>query len=269
LVQADRVELYAELVRVDDARLVMATESLLLGASESARAIEALAAPAGCIFPTEQSYDGAYATEYRVDVPSDGRFHAIPVTQRFTPTRKRYTSVPRESQQVYRQLEFENPFSLALLEGPVDVYVEGRYLMSTTLHATPKQGKAKLGLGVEPRIKIARNTSYAEETAGLLRGQLELVHTVELEIENHLPTEISIEVRERIPVTQEKEEDVRVTLVAVEPPWHDYDQEEQPLQGGHAFVVALEPGKKQRLGYRYAVRIPAKQELVGGNRREN
>ena len=53
----------------------------------------------------------------------------------------------------------------------------------------------------------------------MLRGALRLVHAVTIDVENLSPRPIDIEVRERIPVTREGDDDVEVTLGKVEPAW--------------------------------------------------
>jgi hypothetical protein len=56
----------------------------------------------------------------------------------------------------------------------------------------------------------------------------------------------------------------------VKPPWAPWEPapSEPPLKGGYAWRLKLEPKAKVELEAVYTVRIPAKLELVGGNRRD-
>ena len=47
-----------------------------------------------------------------------------------------------------------------------------------------------------------------------------------------------------------------------------YDPDDYALRGGHRWVVTVPPGATQALAAAYTVRLSAKHELAGGNRRE-
>ncbi len=236
-------------------------------------AIDDAALPPGYeIAHSTDAYDYAYAAELPCDVAADGAFRAVPVADWDATTRLRHVAVPREAQQVYRLLEIESPIDAALLTGPLDVY-EGSgddvtYRTTTRMPETPPRGRVEIGLGVEPAIKIARTTTFQEETAGLLGGSLSLVHKVNVELRNLLPRAVTVEVRERVPVVRKDDTEVKVEVGSVEPAWETWDQE-QSLRGGHLWKASLEPGATRTLAVRYTIKIASKQELVGGNRRES
>ena len=214
-----------------------------------------------------------YAADLPCDVAADGTFHSVPIADWDAPTKLRYVAVPREAQQVYQLLEIESPIDAALLSGPLDVYDAGvdatsTYRTTSRMPETPPRGRVEIGLGVEPAIKIARTSTFQEETAGLLGGSLALVHKLDVELRNLLPRAVNVEVRERIPVARKDDTEVKIDVSAVDPAWESWDQE-QSLRGGYAWKVSLEPGAARTLSARYTIKIAAKQELVGGNRRES
>ncbi len=221
---------------------------------------------------TDDNYDYLYAADLPCDVASDGAFHAIPVADWEATTNVRYVAVPREAQQVYRLLEIESPIDAALLSGPLDIY-EGAgddvmYRTTTRMPATPPRARVEIGLGVEPAVKIARISTFQEETAGLLGGSLALGHSLSVELRNMLPRAVTVEVRERVPVVRKDDADVKIEVGSVDPPWEKWDQE-QSLRGGYVWKVALDPGTTKKLSAKYTIKIASKLELVGGNRRES
>jgi hypothetical protein len=213
-------------------------------------------------------FDSAYRSEARVDVPSDDQFHSVPLLDRDTATSLSYVLVPREATDVFRFVRFVNPLEAALPEGPADIYVGGDFLLTTPLHTVAPGGDAELGLGVEEAIKIARNTRFAENKGGILGGDLNLEHEIAIELTNHLSKPAAIEVRERIPTVRDDEKDIQLQVLEVTPPWEPLTQMRRPIEGGHRWCVEIEPGAKQELKVRYQVSIAAKNQLVGGNRRE-
>ena len=244
--------------------------SLLESARRAAEDLDASARPPRFSAPEpNDGFDFAFDTDAPVDVLSDGQGHAISVTHLEASARLFHVTVPRESRDVFRCAEVTSPLDAPLLAGPLDVYEGGDFLLSGELATTAPRGKLTVGLGVDPAVKVARNTRFAETVTGLMRGALELRHEVTLDVQNQRKTAIELEVRERIPTTRDKEEEIKVDVVTVSPPWGEYDPDDAHLLGGHLWRVELGAGEKRKLHVEYVVRIAAKHELVGGNRRES
>lgn len=206
-------------------------------------------------------------------VPSDGEFHGVPLTAREARARRRFVVVPRESTDVFRVVELDNPLDGPLLPGPIDVYRGAEFTMTAEVASTPPRGRLTLGLGVEQAIKVARNTRFREDARGLLGGGLALEHDITVEIVNHLPVAADVEVRERIPVAaEEQKDDIEVEVTRAQPAWERWDPTpaDAPvrLRGGYRWRTEVGAGGRAELSAGYVVQISAKQELVGGNRRE-
>lgn len=224
--------------------------------------------PARCDFASSlHGHDYAFSAPVRVDVPSDGQYHAIPLATVSSNARLRYVVVPRESQRVFRFVELDNTLTQALLTGPVDVHVNGEYLMTTHMPATVSGGVARMGLGVEQAIAVARNTTF-EEHRCLMSSTIDLNHTIDIELMNHLNRTAHIEVRERVPVALETEKKIDITITAAPHDLAEYEQPEHPIDGGHQWFVQVAAGEKQNLKLGYTIHMPSKCELIEGNRRE-
>lgn len=215
-------------------------------------------------------YDYVYRTDASVDVPSDGTFHSVPVNTRKASGEVLYVVVPREDPQVYRQALVRNPLRSPLLPGPVEVYVAGEYVLTTTLPSVAPGGDFKLSLGVEQGIKVARNTKYREQRSGdKVVATNELIHDIDIEVVNNLDRDAQCEIRERIPHPA-PEAEVVVEEGTVTPKWAAYRQEERGpiVDGGRRWVLSVKAGATQKLAAQYRVKLYANNELVGGNRRE-
>ncbi|MGE3544643.1 MAG: DUF4139 domain-containing protein, partial [Kofleriaceae bacterium] len=235
--------------------------------------VAALALPPGCTAQWAHLYDYAFETDGKVDVRADGGWHSVAVTARATSAKLRHVAVPREQVDVFRVAVIVNPFGAPLLPGPIDVYDRGRFLVTSRIELTPPHAVVELGLGVDAGVKIARNSEFHEEASGVLRGTLRLVHSIAIDVENLSGRPIDLEVRERIPVTRDGDDDVEVMIGRVDPAWERWtpDAESpaaQRLRGGHRWRLALATGAKRTLRAGYEIKIASKHELVGGNRRE-
>jgi hypothetical protein len=201
-------------------------------------------------------------------VPSDGGWHAVPLGEREIPCALTHVTVPRLTQDVFRVAELANPFDAALLAGPAEVYAADRYLMTVDVPSTIPGAALCLGLGIEPGVAVARNASVSEASAGLIGGSLVISHRISTSVANKLQGEISVEVRERIPVPAAGVDDCKIKLGVVTPAWEDWRPAEHPFDGGRRWRVRVSPGATRELVAEYTITIPAKYEIVGGNRRE-
>ena len=92
---------------------------------------------------------------------------------------------------------------------------------------------------------------------------------MEIELASRLSAPVDVEVRERVPVKANEEEDLDIVDVVAEPEWEKWTQDEvDPLEGGRLWRLTLPAGEQRKLSFGYTVKIDAKNELVGGNRRE-
>lgn len=231
--------------------------------------MSALAPPAQHTYPDSLfGFDHRYAARGRADVPSDGAFHTLAITDAEGPASLLHVSVPREEPGVFRTLELACPLEGAVLRGPVDVYLDGSLAVSGSLSPTPAKGRIRVGMGLDESVKVARNVRFREESAGLMGGSSSLVHELELEARNNGPRPVRLEIRERLPVLAKGEEEIEIRPGKVSPPWQELAQTEPPLEGGRRWEIELASGAVTSLSAEYAIRISAKHELVGGNRRE-
>lgn len=259
----------AEAVAASGGAAASDLSGLITQAVKAAERVDSLTAPPGFAFPDRPGgFDYSFRGLGFATLPSDGGFHALPLAVHTSDATLRYVTVPRESREVFRFLELPNPAAAPLLRGPIDVYVGDDFLTSSHLDEIPEDGVLRLGLGVEERIDVARNTAFRENAVGLMGGGLELDHEIRIELLSHTPREVPIEVRERIPVAKEGEDKVVIELREVTPEWQPFAQDHPPLEGGYRWKVLLRSGERKQLRVRYVIVLSSKDELTTGNRRE-
>jgi hypothetical protein len=235
--------------------------------------IQHLPLPPGHDNDWSHTYDYAFASDGNVDIASDGAWHSLALTSRSSSAKVRHIAVPREQNDVFRVAAIANPFDGPLLPGPIDVYDRGQFLVTSDVDYTPPGGSVDVGLGVDATVKIARNVEFHEEATGMLRGGLRLIHAIAIDVDNLSARPIELEVRERVPVIREGDDDVAVSVGRVEPAWekwstHSESAGEARLRGGYRWKIAIPATTKKLLRATYEVKIAGKHELVGGNRRE-
>ncbi len=245
-------------------------DALISKAAAEASTLYQVALPAQAV-SLEQS-SGHFAARYTMEspgvVPSDGQLHALTLLRRDGKVRRIFQCVPRSDTNVYQLAEFANPLGLPLLAGAVRVFSGGDFVVKAPLKTTPPAKTIRVNLGVEQGISAARNTSFAETTSGLLGGDTDLRHKIEIDVHNKLSAPARVEVFERMPVSHV--DDIEVKLLSQTPKATAYDQADRGrlIHGGWKFSLDLEPGQKKRCTLEYQITIPSKQVLTGGNRRD-
>ncbi|MFD3335638.1 DUF4139 domain-containing protein [Streptomyces sp. NPDC058700] len=231
-----------------------------------AEAVAALPLPGHAVRPRESagSFDHRFDAAARADVPSDGTWHTVTVAEIPVGLRTEYLCVPSVEPTVYATLVLSNATDQALLAGPVEVTVDGDFLLTAALPTLAPGGVRRVGLGPAEGVRVTRRTNLRESTSGLRNNITVLDHHVHVELANRLARPVTVEVRERVPVTSEP--DVRIeeragwTAPAEGGPEHH-------APGTRLWRVDLPAGGTTALDGGYEIRIPAGKALVGGNRR--
>lgn len=244
--------------------------SLLVRAQSFSQQAAHLGLPNQCVRVRDDAghYDYRYDAATVVDVPSAAKWSLVPVMTAEVALKPGYISVPAVDPKVYRVLSVNNLSAHALLRGPVDVSVGESFLITTVLPKLAPRGEAvELGLGVEEAIKVARKTQYRETTGGLLGGSTVLPHEIEIEVANGLAQPVRVELRERVPVSNDS--DIKVEEQSVKPPWEKDEALRNGVQvdGGRRWLLQVDGNGKATVVAQFAIRIPNDKMLVGGNRR--
>ncbi|MEO6575573.1 MAG: DUF4139 domain-containing protein, partial [Polyangiaceae bacterium] len=227
--------------------------------------------PPGAMDPRDYASRGfqlSYDSNAPADIPSNALAHRVLLSEAEASSEARLIVVPRESGDVYREARMTNPFEVTLLPGAVDVFVDGALLTTSRIGIIGLGGTIELGLGVEDRMRVARNARVEESTAGLLGGQTVSDHTITIDLSSALGRETEVEVLDRIPVTDDK--DVTIELRSARPKPEKYAQSEkgEPIRGGQRWRAKVPAGGKTQVEFAYRITLSSKSELSGGNRRD-
>ncbi|MFI6122376.1 DUF4139 domain-containing protein [Streptomyces sp. NPDC051064] len=232
-----------------------------------AESVAALPLPGHAVRPRESagSFDHRFDTAARADIPSDGSWHTVTVGEIAVGMHTEYLCVPSVEQTVYATLVLSNASDQALLAGPVEVTVDDDFLLTAALPTLAPGGVRRVGLGPAEGIQVTRRTNLHESTSGLRNSTTVLDHRVHVELANRLPGPVTLEVRERVPVTSEP--DVRIEERADWTTPQEGPGPDRHAPGTRVWRVELPAGGTAVLDGGYEIRMPAGKALVGGNRR--
>ncbi|MFJ7912049.1 DUF4139 domain-containing protein [Kitasatospora sp. NPDC096204] len=225
-----------------------------------------LALPRHAVPPRESagSFDHRFDAAAPADIPSDGTWHTVTVGEIPLAVRPEYVTVPAVEEKVYATLVLANRTDQAVLAGPVEVTVDDEFLLTAALPTLAPGGTRRLGIGVTESIEVARRTELHESTTGMLKGNSTVLdHRVHVLLANRLGRAVTVEVRERVPVTSDAE--IRIEERA---DWHAPTVSTPDCPPStRLWRVDLPPGGRTELDGGYLIKIPAGKAIVGGNRR--
>ncbi|GGN88188.1 hypothetical protein GCM10011579_081730 [Streptomyces albiflavescens] len=232
-----------------------------------AEAVAALPLPGQTVRPRESagSFDHRFDATARADIPSDGTWHTVTVGEIPVGLRTEYLCVPSVEQTVYATLVLSNSTDQALLAGPVEVTVDDDFLGTAALPTLAPGGVCRVGLGPAEGIRVTRRTNLHESTSGLRNTTTVLDHRVHVELANRLARPVTVEVRERVPVTSEP--DVRIEERADWTAPEEGTGPDRHAPGTRVWRLDLPAGTTAAFDGGYEIRIPTGKALVGGNRR--
>ncbi|MFC1412132.1 DUF4139 domain-containing protein [Streptacidiphilus sp. N1-12] len=234
-----------------------------------AEAVTRLPLPPHCrpVRASAGSFDHRYDAGAPVDVPSDGAWHTVPVLEFPVEAVPEHICVPAVDPRVYAAVRLGNTSTHALLAGAAEVSVDGAHLMTVQLPTLAPGEHRRVGIGVVESIQVARRVQSRESSAGLRGGTTVITQGIEIDLANRLGRPVTVEVRERVPVSDDR--DVRVEEQPATPPWTAVppEQDETHRRGMRVWRVTLAPHARQRLNGGYEIRVPVAKALFDGNRR--
>ncbi|MYW62970.1 mucoidy inhibitor MuiA family protein [Streptomyces sp. SID8379] len=189
-------------------------------------------------------------------VPGDGRAHRVPLTAASSPAHSEYVCAPELSPLVTQVVRFTNTTGHALLAGPVDLIRGSGFTGRGTLDFTAPGAAHELAFGSADTYRVTRETEESRHTTGLSQ-RTRITRTVRLHLSRFSgPGETDdrvITLRERIPVSEVSEVEIRLRKDACSPAPDSLDAE-----GIARWDVSLPPGGRRTVTLVYEVSASGK-----------
>ncbi|MFQ5654777.1 MAG: mucoidy inhibitor MuiA family protein, partial [Planctomycetota bacterium] len=191
-------------------------------------------------------------------VPSDGAPHRLFLKRLSLPFREERTLAAELSEHIFRRIRAPVTGEDPVIEGRAAVFLGGAYLGLARIPTTAPTGELRIDLGVDDRLRVRRRQGDREEEVGVFSKNQRFITEVTIEIENFHGEAMEVEVRERIPFTEE--ESIRVSLIGkrTAPPPDDHREHAGLL----TWRIRVPPGGKSDIRYRYHIDTPRGFQLV-------
>jgi uncharacterized protein (TIGR02231 family) len=196
-----------------------------------------------------------YTSPELVTVPSDGRPHRVPLFEFEAPLREEKVLMSELSREVFVRTKLENLAQGPILAGPVDLIKSCGLVGRGYLEFAAAGQTFSVGWGPDPELRCHRETQTSADEKSTLSGWRTKEHEVEVHLSNLGRYSQTVEVLERVPVSELKSVKVEQDLAkTTDKTSHDKD-------GFLRFSVELPPFGRKTITVAYL--LSRKKDVEG------
>lgn len=204
---------------------------------------------------TTNRMSAEYKIEVAQDIPSDGKNHIVAMQRYDLNSSFTYHAVPKLDKGAYLLAKIADYGQFNLLPGPSNLFYEGMYIGQSFLNPVTTVDSMLLSLGQDDKISIKRTRLKDFTAKQIMGGNVKESRGFEISVRNNNNFEIEIEVMDQIPISKQKEIEVKA---------EDTDGAKYDLSyGSLLWKLKLKPGETKVLKFSYSVKYP-KDKVISG-----
>ncbi len=184
----------------------------------------------------------------RIDVPSDGRVHRLPLSQFTAPTAAELWAHPELSTGVVQHTKASNLGERAILAGPVELISDGGWVGRTAVEFVAPGEEFELSWGADSTLRVSREVELSQDSGRALSSWTSRERSIVVRLSNVGRETRQISVRERVPVSE-------IEKVKVEIDRKKNTDDAMPDDDGFiVWEMALKAGEQRRLNLSYIIK---------------
>jgi len=247
----------------------------MLVAEDQAMDKEELMEVAGALAPAEEEAKMEYAAveekgvsivykiSKKASIKADGSEERLPVLAQDLDAKFQYSAYPKASAFAYLTARVTNQKDLQLLGGRMNVFLEGDFVGVSQLAAIAPGEEFDLYLGIDENVKVKKEEIERKVDDVLLGGipapNRKIMIVFKTTIENYKNKDITFELLDSVPVSEDERIKVRVERVTPEPKEKDYKDK----KGVWRWELKLDPRAKKEVSYTTIIDYPRSLKVEG------
>lgn len=198
-------------------------------------------------------------TSYDIDIPydilSNNEDHLISLYQQKIPADYQYFTAPNYRREAYLLAKVKDFSKYHLVSAPASVIFENMYIGETHISPDQTNNEMNITLGNDPKISIRREDIQDKSGEKFLSSYREKVVTYDLIIKNNKKEQISMEIKDRFPLSNNE----AVKIEVLDKSGAAKDDE----KGFLTWNIKLSPSETKKLRVSYKVRYPKDYTVSG------
>ena len=198
-------------------------------------------------------------TSYDIDIPydilSNNEDHLISLYQQKIPADYQYFTAPNYNREAYLLAKIKDFSKYNLVSAPASVIFENMYIGETRISPDQTNNEMNITLGNDPKISIRREDVQDKSGEKFLSSYREKVVTYDLVIKNNKKEQISMEIKDRFPLSNNE----AVKIEVLDKSGATKDDE----KGFLTWNIKLSPSETKKLRVSYKIRYPKDYTVSG------
>jgi uncharacterized protein (TIGR02231 family) len=204
---------------------------------------------------TTNRMSAEYSIEIAQDIPTDGKNHIVAIQQYELNSDFTYHSIPKLDKGAYLLAKVGNYGKFNLLPGPSNLFLDGMYIGQSYLNPVTTVDSMLLSLGKDEKITVKRTQLQNLTSRQIIGGNVTELKGFEISVRNNNAFPIEIEVMDQIPISNNKE--IEVKAVELNAAVYDVDY------GSLLWKIKLKPGETKMVKFVYSVKYPKDKNIAG------
>lgn len=200
----------------------------------------------------------SYVLTQKIALLSDNQPHKILVSSSGCEAKFEYLAIPKLAKFAALTAEIQNPFHFPLLQGEMNVFLDGRFVSTSTVERPVMAGKEiRLSLGMDESIYVTHKLQKQfTEQSGAFTKKVHKHYEYQTEIVNGKSRPITLLVRDQVPVSAHEEIKVEVLSPTAGEAKSDED-------GTVTWTLSLGQTEKRQLTTIFDVSYPEGKKITG------
>ncbi len=187
--------------------------------------------------------------------------HKVGITQLKLNPELEYSSVPKLNPMSYLTAKLENKSDFTLLKGKANIFLDNNFVSQSDMNFIAPNEEFEIYLGVDQNIKIEHKfVNRFTKTEGLLSKKNKVVFDYKILVENHKATDVKINIKDQIPVSQNN--NIKVELINPNIK-EDTDTLKHGEDGIIEWLISLDSKETKELDLKFSVEYPKDIEISG------
>ncbi len=194
-----------------------------------------------------------FDVEIPYDIPSGGEAKTIEVQRIELPAEYNFQTVPKLDQNAFLMAGIHDWEQYNLLDGDANLYFENTFVGTSYINPGMVKDTLRLSLGRDQGIVVTREKRKDYSGNKFLGNNRVETRSWEISIRNTKSEAVDIKVLDQVPVSQDKEIEVKVTELS--------GGKLDSLKGEVSWNLNIKPGETRKLVLSYEVKYPKDRDL--------
>jgi len=193
----------------------------------------------------------------KVQIPSDGAPHKVPIDSKKMSVKFNYICVPKLKEAAFLRGKLKNTLAYPFLSGKADIFILQDYVGSAALPFVAAEEEAEMFFGEDSQIRVKYEQLKREKVApGFLSKTEKLRLVYKITIQNLRKYQVETEILDQIPISQNSK--VEVKEVSINPAPTKKDE-----KGILSWILTLAPQEKREILIDFTIEYPKDTNIIG------